>query len=392
MTLSITFFSNYFNSHQEPVASLLVAQKNTEYTFVSLESTDGTTGRVSLDRLYPYVLRAYEGDEAKRLAMGHATDDDVVIFANVPGMEPYVHDRVRTGKPFLRYTERLLKRGDWWSLMPPKRWRTWNRFGRYKDSPMYVLCASAYASRDLARFGFPVERCLKWGYFPQVDSKPGVPAAPLDSSRRARLCSAQRLIPWKHVDLQIEAAVMLKELGYNFSLVIAGSGECEGELRRMVEERGLEDCIEFAGVLSHEDTLALMLRSDVYLATSDRNEGWGATVNEAMASGCTVVASDLIGSVPYLIRDGVDGIVFESGNAESLANGISKVLDDKTLHESLRASAMERIATLWSSEAAAQRLFDLSQALSAGERLPSYEEGPLSPAEIVEEDWHRRVD
>jgi glycosyltransferase involved in cell wall biosynthesis len=40
----------------------------------------------------------------------------------------------------------------------------------------------------------------------------------------------------------------------------------------------------------------------VFIFTSDRNEGWGAVLNEAMGSGCAVVAADLIGSVPYLIE------------------------------------------------------------------------------------------
>lgn len=42
-----------------------------------------------------------------------------------------------------------------------------------------------------------------------------------------------------------------------------------------------------------------MEKADIYLFTSDFNEGWGAVLNESMNSGCAVVASHAIGSVPF---------------------------------------------------------------------------------------------
>lgn len=43
-----------------------------------------------------------------------------------------------------------------------------------------------------------------------------------------------------------------------------------------------------------------------------------------------------IGGIPELIRDGVDGLLFESGNAEKLADAIKKMWDDPKLVESFR--------------------------------------------------------
>ena len=45
-----------------------------------------------------------------------------------------------------------------------------------------------------------------------------------------------------------------------------------------------------------------MEESEIYLVTSDRKEGWGAVVNEAMNSGCAVVADHMIGAAPWMIR------------------------------------------------------------------------------------------
>lgn len=120
--------------------------EDVEYTFVSLLRTEDSVGRSSLDLVYPFVLREYDGPKEASMAMDHAISDDVVVFGDMAGKEQYVRARANTGKLFFRYAERILKRGDWWRFVPPKFYRTWNRFGRYSNSNMYVLCASAYTA------------------------------------------------------------------------------------------------------------------------------------------------------------------------------------------------------------------------------------------------------
>lgn len=172
MSISISFFSNFFNAHQLPIARELDANPRVDYAFVAMQQINGLEGRACLNDSYPFVVKQYLGGSAAEEAMTHAIGDDIVVFGDMAGDESYVRARAKTGKPFFRYSERLLKRGDWWAHVPPKKYRTYNRFIRYNDCPMYVLCASGYTARDLSKFGFPVERCLKWGYFPQVDSCP----------------------------------------------------------------------------------------------------------------------------------------------------------------------------------------------------------------------------
>ena len=94
-------------------------------------------------------------------------------------------------------------------------------------------------------------------------------------------------------------------------------------MKKLSHELGVDDRVTFVGALSSEDTLALMRGSDVFLATSNRKEGWGATVNEAMAAGCAVVASNQIGSAPFLIDSGVDGVIFRSEDARELADAVA---------------------------------------------------------------------
>lgn len=369
--MNITFFSNFLNSHQLPMALAFDAMVNVNYTFISLMETDHLVGRESLDRDYAFVLREYEGEQQKMDAMRHALEDEVVVFGDMSGKEQYVKARAGTGKHFFRYSERLLKRGDWWRFVPPKIYRTWNWFGRYKNANMHVLCASAYTARDLELFGFPREKCLKWGYFPDAEV---CEASHIALPGYKTLCSAQRLIPWKRVDMQLRLAYRLKQEGYAFRLRIAGDGPERVRLEKIAHDLGVTECVEFLGELTHDETIELMRDSEIFLATSNRMEGWGATVNEAMASGCCVVASDAMGSVPYLIEDGVTGIIYKDGEDGDLFSRTALLFDGEVDVRFISSNAVIRLRDVWGASSAARALYNMS----VFNRIPGSEDAGLN--------------
>lgn len=375
--MKISFFSNYLNAHQLPLALALDSMPGVEYACVSLTSGGGNVGRTNLDHDYPFVVRAYDGEAEVAEAMRHAIEDDIVVFQHMDGHEECVRARAAVGKPFFRATERLLKRGNWWRWMPPKIYRTWNWFTRYKKSSMYVLCISGFAADDLERFGFPKQRCLKWAYFPQVDCKPVEARSPL-LQRDVALGSAQRLIPWKRVDLQVRLAARLKEAGIAFHLDIAGDGPERAALEGLAKELGVDSEVAFLGNLSRGETAALMERNDIFLATSNRKEGWGCAVNEAMASGCALIASDAIGAVPFLVQDGENGVEFRSEDLNDLCEKAISLCEEPSEIERLSRNAVSTIDEVWNAHVAAERFVEYSRAILEGRDI-EYVSGPMSP-------------
>src|SRR5690606_2121710 len=89
-------------------------------------------------------------------------------------------------------------------------------------------------------------------------------------------------------------------------------------LQKKAGDENLDKHVIFTGGRRNSDVLKMMEQSNVFLFTSDRNEGWGAVLNEAMGAGCACVASQEIGSVPYLITNDINGLIFKSGSAVSL--------------------------------------------------------------------------
>ncbi|MBQ7216866.1 MAG: glycosyltransferase family 4 protein, partial [Synergistaceae bacterium] len=114
------------------------------------------------------------------------------------------------------------------------------------------------------------------------------------------------------------------------------------------------------------------------------HEGWGAVANEAMNSGCVLVAADKIGSVPYLVKDGKNGIVFRDRSIADLTEKVSALLDEPARMRELGRAAYETVSGEWSAQTAAKRFVELAERLRASEGSVSlWEDGPGSVAPVI---------
>ena len=98
-------------------------------------------------------------------------------------------------------------------------------------------------------------------------------------------------------------------------LVIAGSGPLEAEV---VAWAAATPSVAAVGLISPPECAALIARARAVILPSLCEETFGLVAIEAMAAGVAPVAS-AHGAFPELIRDRTDGVLFEPGNAESLA-------------------------------------------------------------------------
>lgn len=380
--MKISIFTNYLNDHQLPIALAFRAMDDVEFAFVSLSANESSIGRANLNDEHPFVVRAYDGESGAREAMRHAIEDDIVVFQHMDRREEYVRARARAGKPFFRASERLLKRGNWWRWAPPKMYRTWNWFTRYKHAEMRVLCVGGFVAGDLMRFGFPIDSCLKWAYFPRIEPM-CTSERDFSLARGVTICSVQNLIPCKRVDLQIKLAKRLKDAGVTFRLDIAGDGPERESLEALAKELDVASEVRFLGALSREDVAALMCGSHLCLATSNRKEGWGCAVNEAMACGCILVASDAIGSVPFLVEDGVNGFKFKSESLDDLFEKVSSLLSAPDQLARISGNAVATVNDVWCAQVAVERFVEYSKAWLRGDSV-AYAFGPMSPCSAGE--------
>lgn len=385
MLMNVVFFSNYLNHHQLPFCLAMDRLTGGQFTFVAtapVKQSRLDLGYADMNHAYPFVLCAYESAENEAKAMALALDAEVIITGSAP--EKYTAERAKRGGLTFRYSERLYKDGR-----PFKRWlhdfaSAWLHHGRLQKYPVYMLCASAYTAGDCARFGNYRGKTYKWGYFPELrQEKPDELSARHQGSGKIRMVWAGRLLDWKHPEMAVRLAETLRDRGYAFSLEIIGSGALYEPLEQMIAEARLSDCVQLLRAMPPENVRAHMEEADIFLFTSDFHEGWGAVLNEAMNSGCAVVASHAIGSVGFLVENGVNGLIFRSGDQDHLNAQVIRLMEDAALRRQMGRAAYATLEKTWNAEVAAERLLQLTEHLLRGGTGSPFAEGPCSPAEAM---------
>ena len=226
----------------------------------------------------------------------------------------------------------------------------------------------------------------RWGYFPET--KHYRLEELFAGKNRHTILWVGRFLDLKHPDDALLVAERLKKEGYTFQMEFAGTGVMESRLRNMTASMGLDNCVNFLGPVPSDQVRHLMEQAGIFLFNSDRYEGWGAVLNESMNSGCAVVASHAIGSVPYLMKHNENGLIYKSGDVDGIYQNVKYLLDNPGEQQRLGSASYETITGLWNAEVAAQRLITLSEHLLAGEKYPDlFDEGPCSKAGIVPDDW-----
>ena len=125
---------------------------------------------------------------------------------------------------------------------------------------------------------------------------------------------AGKFEPKKNVSLLVQAFRRLK--GENLRLILVGSGERERLLRQLAAADNRIVFLPF----QNQSRMPLVYRlADVFVLPSAWGETWGLAINEAMASGRAVLVSDRVGCAADLVKSGINGYIFQSGNQQDLA-------------------------------------------------------------------------
>lgn len=365
--MKIVYFSNFINHHQVHVSDELYRLTHGSYRFVELEKMSEHLIRSGYsdysDR--PYVIQAWADEEAKKTAEDLCLEADVVIFG-AKSLE-FEKRRMKLGKLSFEVSERWLKKGIWNVFSPNLIRNMYYYHTIFFNKPIYKLCASAYAAKDQYRLRSFKDRCYKWGYFPNI---PDLNILDIihsrTSSNSCMMMWCARFIDWKHPEMPIKLAAELKSKGYSFHIDMFGNGPELAKMECLTEHLNVKEYVSFKGNLPNDLLMEEMRRHDIFIFTSDQQEGWGAVANEAMGNGCALVASDMIGSVPYLVEDGVTGMIFKSCNLASLTEKVEELIHDSVLRQQIVVNAYNKMVKIWSPSNAAKNLLTLIHDLQMG--------------------------
>ena len=384
--MKVTFYSNFLTHHQVPFCLEMQKRLGDDFKFVSTMKIFQwrlDLGFKDLDQEYDFVVRAYESDEEYARAKKLANESDIVIIGST--VDDLIVDRLKADKITFRYRSRifLFLDGFWKTIFnKEKLGLLYGRHIKYRHNKnLYLLCANAYGANDFSKFGLYKNKMYKWGYFLEtlnydidklIEQK--------EQNEKMRIVWVARFIKWKHPEYAVRLAKSLKAQGYNFEIRMVGTGVLEEETRNKVKEEGLEDVLTVVGQVSSDKVVEEYEKANIFIGTSDSNEGWGAVVNESMNGGCAVVACKKMGSVPFLIQDGENGLVFNT--YEEFENKVKEVLDNKELRDKISKNAYKFITEKWTASMAAENLVTLFYSILAGNEV-EIKEGPASKANRI---------
>ncbi len=373
--MQITFVSNYINHHQTPVSDELYKLTGGSYTFIQTEPMEQERINMGWDTSaakQPYVKLYYEDRAAcDELIM----KSDCVIFGGCED-ESIIMPRLEAGLFTVRYSERIYREGRWRFISPKGLIKKYHDHVRFRKSPVYLLCSGAYVKGDFDLIRAYPGKKLKYGYFTEFKEYGDVHEA--RNNKTPEILWVARFIPLKHPELIVELARSLSNAGRDFHITMVGDGEILGDIRRMAERLGVSDRISFEGSKKPEEVREYMRRADIFIASSDYREGWGAVVTEAMNSGCLTIAPRDMGVTPYLIQDGVNGFSYKACNLKQLKNKVEAGMADRENARNMGINAYNTIKDLWNPHVAALRICEFAS--DPAHDMNKYQEGPLSRA------------
>lgn len=131
----------------------------------------------------------------------------------------------------------------------------------------------------------------------------------------------------------------------NARLTMVGP-EKDGSMERcqqLAAESGLAGKVDFTGKLSKNDWINLSSGYDIFINTTDF-DNLPVSVIEAMALGFPIVSTN-VGGIPYLIKDGHDGLLVEKGDVNAMVSAIARIIDDKKLAADMSSAARAKAET-----------------------------------------------
>jgi glycosyltransferase involved in cell wall biosynthesis len=370
--MTVTFFSSVLNHHQITFCEELYNTPDVTFTFVQMiDLTEERRAQGFTAYYKPYVVYVQrERERAHRLCI----ESDVVIAGVID--QSWANERAALGKLTFAYRERFLKSAK--SFFSPAFWKNgYLNFFRYRNKELYFLCASSYTARD-TRFIFPrADKKLKWGYFPIINIHSDAEGV-WEGKKKGTALWVGRFLDWKHPDACIELAKRLRDKGISLNIALVGLGEMQPVLERMIKDENLEGYVSILGQMSPEQVKEQMRKNEIFLFTSDRKEGWGAVLNEAMSEGCACISSRQAGSTEFLIKDGENGFIFDYSDIDTLVNRVQLLIDNPEKMRNVQRNALDTIKNEWNAQTAAERLLAFCRCKLEGKEPPQYESGPMS--------------
>ena len=127
-------------------------------------------------------------------------------------------------------------------------------------------------------------------------------------------------------------------------LMLAGDGYKRKELEELTHQLGVQNHVVFTGYIDKKELLSYYDESDIFLNGS-RRDNMPISILEAFSLGLPVVSTNPMG-IPFLVSDGMTGLLTDVDDFEQLAEYAMMIIEDTELGKQLTKNAKQFVNSL----------------------------------------------
>ena len=365
MTILYTSFN--VNHHQVPFVQALmklVGVENVKYAAIHTFEQS----RVQMG------MNVYKGDwiidiSSEWSKFEHYWMSADVVLCNVRDFYELFEKRLKTGKLTFYYSERWFKEPyGLWRLLHPHILFLINKYYHLsKYNNFYYLPQGLYAYGDLAKFNIFKGKSFSFGYLTPINFPAYSSSKQLYPGKSINILWAGKIHHVKRVDILAQAFVSLFQKVGGVHLTVIGEGPEKKKVEKILSTLP-NSCYTLLPYVKNEELHEYMRQADIYVFPSNGAEGWGAVVNEAMSEECAVVVSNKVGAIS-MIEDGVNGLIFENENVNSLTHNLIRLVSDGLLIRKLKKAGRRTVQEEWNADNAAKKFIELCDYINNGKKV-----------------------
>lgn len=220
------------------------------------------------------------------------------------------------------------------------------------------LCASSFIRERMLALGFPEERT----HVHYIGVNTGAIRPREADEETPVILAVARLVEVKGIEYLIRAFARLVPRVPEVELVIIGEGPLKRRLQALARSLGVAARVRFLGAQSHDQVLAWMRKSAMFVLPSvrtrtGRSEGLGMVLLEAAASGVPMVGTRH-GGIPEVIVEGKTGCLAAERDSDELAARMVELFADSARRARMARNARALVETRFDLRKQTEKLED----------------------------------
>jgi len=221
---------------------------------------------------------------------------------------------------------------DWIGLKGMLRlWREKIDFLRYNQKVQFHLAIGSKGVQLCKKAGYSEKIIHPWGYFVEHINSDSL-KVDIFTDTVFNIIYVGSLLKGKGIHQLIKA---LSSIKHQYLFNVIGDGPEFNRLNKLTKKIDINKKVRFNKSISNKDVRALLKINDLLVLPSNKKEGWGAVINEALMEGTPVLCSDNCGAT-VLLRNTERGIIFKAGSIEDLSMKLNEIINRGKPEQQLR--------------------------------------------------------